>query len=115
MSHWEFLELKLGKDIVKYVVQPMLMPSLDSAINAKEEITRLFDRKWVTWNRVQIPIKWQPSWIVSYNTYLKKKRQLIMEMEIEMEMEEQHARRVLEWKRAKRTAERDARKLRRTK
>jgi hypothetical protein len=27
MSHWEFLELKLGKDIVKYVVQPMLMPS----------------------------------------------------------------------------------------
>ena len=26
-NHWEYLELKLGKDIVKYVVQPMLMPS----------------------------------------------------------------------------------------
>ena len=27
MSHWEFLELKLGPDVVKYCIQPMLMQS----------------------------------------------------------------------------------------
>ena len=26
-NHWDYLELKLGKDIVKYVIQPMLLPA----------------------------------------------------------------------------------------
>ena len=27
MNHWDFLESKLGRDVVRYVIQPMLMPS----------------------------------------------------------------------------------------
>jgi len=38
MSHWSFLEEKLGSDIVKYIIQPMLMPSKEDIIDAKDDV-----------------------------------------------------------------------------
>jgi hypothetical protein len=38
MAHWEFLTEKLGSDVVKYIIQPMLMPSKDYVIDAKDDV-----------------------------------------------------------------------------
>ena len=38
MAHWEFLNEKLGADVVKYIIQPMLMPSQEDITEVKSNM-----------------------------------------------------------------------------
>lgn len=38
MNHWKFLEQKLGRDVVRYCIQPLNLPSLRRVRIAREEL-----------------------------------------------------------------------------
>jgi poly-D-alanine transfer protein DltD len=104
MAHWEFLNEKLGTDIVKYIIQPMLMPSKEEVMKAREKLIAVLSLKWFSYNGVRVQIRWNPSWLVIYKTAVR---------ELQEEAQEEE-RRLREWKPTK-MKEREARKLRRTK
>jgi hypothetical protein len=42
MAHWEFLTEKLGSDVVKYIIQPMLLSSKADMIEIKHSLSEWF-------------------------------------------------------------------------
>ena len=44
MAHWEFLNNKLGTDVVRYIIQPMLLPSKESVVEAKRAFLDIVGR-----------------------------------------------------------------------
>ena len=43
MTHWNFLEDRLGKDVVYYCIQPFLLPTKESVIKKNKETVRILE------------------------------------------------------------------------
>jgi hypothetical protein len=63
-SHWDFLTEKLGKDVVRYIIQPMLMPSEESVRLAKAAVNDSIVFPYEYHVERAFPKQWRPSWVV---------------------------------------------------
>jgi hypothetical protein len=67
-NHWDFLNEKLGTDVVKYIIQPMLMPSEESVRLAKAAVNDWIICPYQYHPALMAfpskPKRWRPSWVV---------------------------------------------------
>jgi hypothetical protein len=81
MTHWDFFENKLGKDVVKYIIQPMLMPSEAKVSEKQQEVIDLISQGWFnTWSGNRVRIVWKPSWIVARKKRYQKEKDSSLQM-----------------------------------